>query len=89
MQKEINSRDNVPLYLFHQGTNSKAYEYMGLRRADDRASMTCRVWAPNAQAVSIVGDFNKWDEEKHPLERISENGVWEAKLPFVLEQFSV
>ena len=89
MQKEINSRDNVPLYLFHQGTNSKAYEYMGLRRADDRASMTCRVWAPNAQAVSIVGDFNTWDEEKHPLERISENGVWEAKLPFVLEQFSV
>lgn len=33
MQKEVNSKNSVPLYLFHQGTNSKAYEYMGLRRA--------------------------------------------------------
>ena len=91
MQKEVNSKNSVPLYLFHQGTNSKAYEYMGLRRAGDpeHTGMTCRVWAPNAQAVSLVGDFNNWDDEKHPLEKISENGVWEAILPFELEQYSV
>ena len=91
MQKEVNSKNSVPLYLFHQGTNSKAYEYMGLRRAGDpeHPGMTCRVWAPNAQAVSLVGDFNNWDDEKHPLEKISENGVWEAILPFELEQYSV
>lgn len=91
MQKEVNSKNSVPLYLFHQGTNSKAYEYMGLRRTGDpeHPGMTCRVWAPNAQAVSLVGDFNNWDDEKHPLEKISENGVWEAILPFELEQYSV
>ena len=91
MQKEVNSGNSVPLYLFHQGTNMKAYEYMGLRKAadKDKAGMTCRVWAPNAQAVSLVGDFNEWDETKHPLEKISENGVWEAYLPFELEQYSV
>ncbi|HIR47148.1 MAG TPA: 1,4-alpha-glucan branching protein GlgB [Candidatus Caccousia avicola] len=91
MQKEVNSKNSVPLYLFHQGTNSKAYEYMGLRRAGDpeHPGMACRVWAPNAQAVSLVGDFNNWDDEKHPLEKISENGVWEAILPFELEQYSV
>ncbi len=91
MQKEVNSKNSVPLYLFHQGTNSKAYEYMGLRRAGDpeHPGMTCRVWAPNAQAVSLVGNFNNWDDEKHPLEKISENGVWEAILPFELEQYSV
>ena len=91
MQKEVNSKNSVPLYLFHQGTNSKAYEYMGLRKAGDpeNPGMTCRVWAPNAQAVSLVGDFNNWDDEKHPLEKISENGVWEAILPFELDQYSV
>ena len=91
MQKEVNSGNSVPLYLFHQGTNMKAYEYMGLRKAadKDKTGMTCRVWAPNAQAVSLVGDFNEWDETKHPLEKISENGVWEAYLPFELEQYSV
>ena len=57
MQKEVNSGNSVPLYLFHQGTNMKAYEYMGLRKAadKDKTGMTCRVWAPNAQAVSLVG----------------------------------
>ena len=81
----------MPLYLFHQGTNSKAYEYMGLRKSTekDRPGMTCRVWAPNAKAVSLVGDFNGWDEEQYPLERISEGGVWEAYFPFELEQYSI
>ena len=91
MQKEVNSGNSVPLYLFHQGTNSKAYEYMGLRRAQgkDGPGMTCRVWAPNARAVSLVGDFNHWEEEANPLEKISEGGVWEAYLPFELPQYSI
>lgn len=91
MPKEANSGNSVPLYLFHQGTNSKAYEYMGLRKSTekDRPGMTCRVWAPNAKAVSLVGDFNGWDEKQYPLERISEGGVWEAYFPFELEQYSI
>ena len=86
-----NENSNLPLYLFHQGTNYRAYEYMGMHKTekDGKPCMVCRVWAPNAQAVSLVGDFNNWDDEKHPLEKISENGVWEAILPFELDQYSV
>ena len=43
--------------------------------------MSCRVWAPNAEAVSIVGDFNEWDVRSNPMEKIS-SGVWECWLPF-------
>ncbi|WP_195984621.1 1,4-alpha-glucan branching protein GlgB [Clostridium sp. D33t1_170424_F3] len=82
--------NNFPLYLFHQGTNIKAYEFMGVHKTevDGKEAMACRVWAPNAQAVSIVGPFNDWDETKHPLEKISD-GVWECYLPFALPLFEI
>ncbi len=62
---------NVPLYLFHQGTNYRAYEYMGMHRVqqDGRTQMVCRVWAPNAQMVSVVGEFNNWDDSVNPMEK--------------------
>ncbi len=79
---------NLPLYLFHQGTNTKAYEYMGLHKIvlNKKECMVCRVWAPNAKSVSVIGDFNEWKPEKNRMEKISE-GVWECCLPFVMEQF--
>lgn len=89
MQKnKASDNDNYPLFLFHQGTNSKAYEFLGVHKAeqDGKACMSCRVWAPNAAAVSIVGDFNQWDPELNQLEKIS-GGIWECYLPFVLKQF--
>lgn len=88
--KAVNTSENgnLPLYLFHQGTNIKAYEYMGLHKTvvDSKECMVCRVWAPNAKAVSIVGDFNEWKPEANPMEKISD-GVWECYLPFVMQQF--
>ena len=52
---------NVPLYLFRSGKNSHSYEYMGVHNTvkDGKACTVCRVWAPNAQAVAITGDFRK------------------------------
>ena len=88
MQKTDSANDeNLPLYLFHQGTNCKAYEYMGVHKIvrEGREYMTCRVWAPNAKAVSVVGDFNGWDPEKNPMESVGE--IWECCLPFALKQF--
>ena len=89
-RKNSSKEDNLPLYLFHEGTNVKAYEYLGLHKIVKRgkAQMACRVWAPNAEKVSIVGAFNGWDEEANPLEKISD-GVWECYLPFVLETFDI
>ncbi|HIS50620.1 MAG TPA: 1,4-alpha-glucan branching protein GlgB [Candidatus Gallacutalibacter pullistercoris] len=77
-----NETNNLPLYLFHQGTNYRAYEYMGMHKTekDGKTCMVCRVWAPNAQKVSVVGEFNNWDDSVNPMEKISD-GVWEAYLP--------
>jgi len=79
---------NLPLYLFHQGTNIKAYEFLGVHKTivDSKACMVCRVWAPNAQSVSFVGDFNEWQPDANQMEKISD-GVWECYLPFVMEQY--
>lgn len=80
---------NLPLYLFHQGTNEKAYEFLGLHKttAGGTEGVICRVWAPNAAAVSVAGDFNEWDPDEYPMEKIS-SGVWECLLPFVPPQYT-
>ena len=85
------SGGSIPLYLFHQGTNRRTYEYLGLHReqkADGTIGMVCRVWAPRAQAVSLVGEFNGWNESADPLKKISD-GVWEGWLKEPLEPFAL
>ena len=64
------------LSAFCRGQNSRAYEVLGCHAAGEDGYIF-RVWAPNAQAVSLVGDFNKWDPEAQPLERLT-GGVWEC-----------
>ncbi len=85
------SENNFPLYLFHQGTNTKAYEYMGAHRIEgngrEKPKLEFRVWAPNAEAVSLVGDFNRWDPDADPMEKIS-GGVWEVVLEEELPRFA-
>ena len=78
----------LPLDSFHQGSNIRAYEYLGMHRAqaDHSPCMVCRVWAPNAASVSVAGDFNDWKTGEYPLKKIDE-GVWEGFLPFVLKDF--
>ena len=65
-------------YLFHQGTNFYAYEYLGMHIEGE--SVIFRVWAPNAEFVSVCGDFNGWNRETDPMTRITEGGVWELKI---------
>ena len=73
----------VPLYLFHQGENSHAYEFFGSHRdsQDGKSGAVFRVWAPNARTVSVVGDFNHWDRGRHPMNKISDGGIWELFVP--------
>ena len=54
------NKSDLAKYLFAQGTNYKAYEYLGAHTED--GGVRFRVWAPNADAVYLVGDFNGWDE---------------------------
>ena len=70
-------QNNQALYLFHEGTNYRTYEYMGAHRTDD--GYVFRLWAPGAQAVFIVGLFNDW-AETDPMVRIDPAGVWEGHI---------
>ena len=67
------------LRQFQTGENHRAYTILGCHRAeqDGQAGFLFRVWAPNAKSVSVVGDFNFWNQEDLPMTSIG-YGVWEA-----------
>ena len=67
-------------YYFHQGTNFKAYDYMGctLDVTADGYEYIFRVWAPNARSVGLISDFTGWDEP-YPMERITDKGIYECR----------
>lgn len=66
-------KDEYAEYLFHQGSNCRAYDYLGAHREEDGISF--RVWAPNADAVYLTGDFNNW-EPSIPMNKNSDGGIW-------------
>ncbi len=80
MAKTCVYTNEEPLYLFHQGTNYNAYEYLGAHfiKKGKNSQVVFRTWAPNADKVSVVGDFNGWNENANVLTRISEKGVFET-----------
>ena len=67
------------LRQFQTGENHRAYTILGCHRAeqDGQSGFLFRVWAPNAKSVSVVGDFNFWNQEDLPMASIG-YGVWEA-----------
>ena len=68
------------LYLFHQGTNYHAQEMLGAHfvEQDGKKGIRFTVWAPNANAVSVVGEFNDWNVFIHPMNRIDDGEIWET-----------
>ena len=74
----MEQKGNLAEYLFHQGTNYRTYEYLGCNRSFSRGKYTYsfRVWAPNAEEVSLVSDFTDWENGTR-MTRSSENGIWE------------
>ncbi len=76
---KIGKKQELPVYLFHQGSNSHAYELLGAHLKTDESAEFC-TWAPHAQAVSVVGDFNNWEPGKNPLIRLNEQGLWGGKV---------
>ena len=71
-------KDELAKYLFHQGTNYKAYEYLGAHfvKRGKKEGVVFRVWSPSAKSVSVVGDFNGWDKSANPM--INDDGVFET-----------
>ena len=82
------------LYLFHQGTYYKSYEFFGCHflhnQEYNQRDICCefgkavfRVWAPRAKAVALIGDFNEWNNTSHVMKKINKSGVWEVQVEFV------
>ena len=64
------------IYLFHQGTYYHAYNLLGCHPEEGGAWF--RAWAPNAKAISVVGDFNGWNTQSNPMKKIQNSGIWEV-----------
>lgn len=72
-------KDNIPMYLFHQGTNAKSYQYLGSHKDPENDQYTYfRVWAPHAAGVFVACDKNDWTGEGFELEKINGQGLWEG-----------
>lgn len=71
------------LYLFGEGSHERAYDFLGARvcTLDGVQGVNFTVWAPNASAVAVVGDFNGWDDRRHPMRKLIPSGVWELFVP--------
>lgn len=70
-------------YLFGQATHYDIYKKLGahLTTRNRKKGVYFAVWAPNAQAVSVVGDFNEWEDSADPMEKVGPIGVWEVFVP--------
>ena len=70
-------------YLLGEGRHHDEYQKMGAhpREMEGIAGVAFAVWAPNAQRVSVVGEFNAWDGRRHPMRKRIGAGVWELFIP--------
>ena len=73
------------LYLFNEGTHFHLYDKLGAHPVQHKgeAGTYFAVWAPSAEQVSVVGNFNNWKKGKHALSPVRESGVWEGFFPGV------
>ena len=70
-------------HLFNAGEHWKIYEKLGshLRDVDGHVGVNFAVWAPNAQSVQVIGDFNHWDGRSHCMQKQIPSGIWELFVP--------
>jgi 1,4-alpha-glucan branching enzyme len=71
------------LYLFNEGTHVRVYDKLGAHvvTVDGTPGVVFSVWAPNADGVSVIGDFNNWDPAATPLQPRQASGIWEGFVP--------
>ncbi len=74
-------------YLFNQGEHHRVYEFMGAHQRDFGGvkGVLFTVWAPSAERVSVVGNFNQWDGRRHQMRIIGSSGIWELFIPSLVE----
>ncbi|MCR5320326.1 MAG: 1,4-alpha-glucan branching protein GlgB [Lachnospiraceae bacterium] len=88
-----NTKDNTVFisegdqYLFGQGTHYDIYQKLGAHPSvcDGQKGYFFGVWAPHAAAVHVIGEFNGWNEDASPMDRIGDVGIWTTFIPNVTE----
>ena len=71
------------LHLFNEGTHGHLFDKLGAHLSHDPEGTYFAVWAPNADAVSVIGDFNNWDKGANGLYAREQSGIWEGFIPSV------
>ena len=71
------------LHLFNEGTHSHLFDKLGAHLTHEPEGTYFAVWAPNADSVSVIGDFNGWDKNANGLYAREQSGIWEGFIPTV------
>ena len=84
-QTDITLLGGDDLHFFNEGTHDRLYEKLGAHPlvVDGTAGTYFALWAPNAEAVFVMGDFNAWSRHAHPLRSRDQSGIWEDFIPGV------
>ena len=73
----------IDLYLFAAGRHERIYDKLGAHviTHEGTKGVAFAVWAPGAEKVSVVGNFNAWSGSQHQMRRLDESGIWELFIP--------
>ena len=71
------------IYLFNEGNHFRLYQKLGAHviSRNNRQGVNFALWAPNAEHVSVIGNFNDWDKDSHRLHPRENSGIWEGFIP--------
>ncbi len=85
VRNDVSLLTDDDLYLFNEGTHYRLYEKLGshVLTVDDKVGTYFAVWAPDAERVSVMGDFNGWAPDRHLLAPRGSSGIWEGFIPDV------
>jgi len=81
--EEVTLLSEQDIFLFNEGSHFRLYEKLGshLLSAGEGQGTYFAVWAPDAEQVSVIGDFNDWNKRAHPLKPKDRSGIWEGVIP--------
>ena len=81
--EEVTLLSEQDIFLFNEGSHFRLYEKLGshLLSAGEGQGTYFAVWAPDAEQVSVIGDFNDWNKTAHPLKPKDRSGIWEGVIP--------
>ncbi len=86
MRYDISLLTEDDLYLFNEGSHFRLYNKLGahvMREKNEVTGTLFALWAPNAEKVSVIGDFNDWNKSSHPLRARGASGIWEGFIPAI------